>query len=104
MEASGLIPVVANFIPSKVPTGGWIILKIGMQSKRIAYCAPQNVYACHNSLCQVTLNTIISVNKTKAPNISDLTKVKSYFKCICCRHFQQELEMALLEFKTANKD
>lgn len=57
MEASGLIPVVANSILSKVPTGGWIILKIGMQSKRIAYRAPKNVYAHHNSMCQVTLNT-----------------------------------------------
>jgi len=56
MEASGLIPVVAIFIPSKVPPGGWIILKIGMQSKRIAYYAPKNVYARHNSVCQVTLN------------------------------------------------
>jgi len=57
MDASGLIPIVANFVTSKVPTGGWIILKIGMQSKRIAYCAPQNVYVRHNSVCQVTLNT-----------------------------------------------
>jgi hypothetical protein len=57
MEPSGLIPVVATFITSKVPIGGWIILKIGMQSKIIAYCAPQNVYARCNSVCQVTLNT-----------------------------------------------
>ena len=54
MEASSLIPVVVTFITVKVPIGGWIILKTGMQSKIIAYCAPQNVYACHNSLCQVT--------------------------------------------------
>jgi hypothetical protein len=54
---SGLIPAVATFITSKVPIGSWIILRIGMQSKRIAYCAPQNVCARHNSVCQVTLNT-----------------------------------------------
>jgi len=57
MEASGLIPVAATFITSKVPIGGWIILKFGMQSKRIAYCAPQNVYAHHNSFCQVIIKT-----------------------------------------------
>jgi hypothetical protein len=46
----------------------------------------------------------ISGSKTKAPNISDLTKVNSDFKCICCQHFQRELEMALLELKTAKKN
>jgi hypothetical protein len=40
MKASGLLPILATFIPSKVPSGGWIILKTGMQIKEIAYCAP----------------------------------------------------------------
>ena len=34
---------------------------------------------------------------------SDLKKVSNDFKCISCQHFQQELEMALLELKTAKK-
>jgi len=42
-------------------------------------------------------------SKTKAQSISDLTKVNSDFKCICCQHFQKELEMALLELKIAKK-
>jgi len=42
--------------------------------------------------------------KQKAQSISDLTKVNSDFKCICCQHFQQELEMALLELRTAKKN
>jgi hypothetical protein len=39
----------------------------------------------------------------EAPCISDLTKVNSDSKCICCQHIQQELEMALLELKTVIK-
>ena len=35
----------------------------------------------------------------ETPSISDLTKVNSVFKYICCEHIQQELEMALLEHK-----
>jgi hypothetical protein len=50
MEASGLLPVLATFIPSKVPSRGWIILKIGVQGKNIACCAPQNVYALYTIL------------------------------------------------------
>jgi hypothetical protein len=46
---------------------------------------------------------VIRGSKTKAPSISDLTEVNSDFKCICCLHFQQELERALLELKTAKK-
>jgi hypothetical protein len=44
-----------------------------------------------------------SNNKCQQNNISDLTKVNSDFKCICCQHFQQELETTLLELKTAKK-
>jgi hypothetical protein len=43
-------------------------------------------------------------SKTKAPSLSDLTKVNGDFKCICCQHFQQELEAALLELKTDKKN
>jgi len=42
-------------------------------------------------------------SEREAPNISDLTKVTSDFKCIYCQHIQQELETALLEPKTAKK-
>ena len=44
---------------------------------------------------------IIIRSEIKSPSISDLTIVHSDFKCICCQHFQQELETALLELKTA---
>jgi hypothetical protein len=46
---------------------------------------------------------VTSDSKITAPAISDLTKVNSDFKCICCQHIQQELETALLELKTAKK-
>jgi hypothetical protein len=39
----------------------------------------------------------------EASYISDLTKVNSDFRCICCQHIQRELETALLELKTAIK-
>jgi hypothetical protein len=39
----------------------------------------------------------------EASCISDLTKINSDFKCICCQHIQQKLETALLELKTAIK-
>jgi len=39
----------------------------------------------------------------EAPCISDVTKVNSNSRCICCQRIQQELEMALLELKTAIK-
>jgi hypothetical protein len=45
---------------------------------------------------------VISGSKTKAQIISDLTEVNSDFKCICCQHFQQELETALQEIKRVN--
>jgi len=46
---------------------------------------------------------VVSSSEKKAPSISDLTIVNSDFKCICCRHLQQELETALLKPKTVKK-
>ena len=43
-------------------------------------------------------------SEIEAPNISDLTKLNSDFKYICCQHIQQELETALLELKIAKKN
>ena len=58
MEASGLITVLATFIISKVPIGGWIILKIGLQGKNnCLLCTSKCVCKSYNFVCQVTSNT-----------------------------------------------
>jgi hypothetical protein len=46
---------------------------------------------------------LVSSSEKKAPCISDLTRVNSEFKSICCQHLQQELETALLELKTTKQ-
>jgi len=47
---------------------------------------------------------VTSGSVTEAPSNSDLTKVSSDFKCICCQHIQQESGTVLLELKTAAKN
>jgi hypothetical protein len=35
-----------------------------------------------------SMAVVVSGSETKAPSISDVTKVNSDFKCICCKHLQ----------------